>query len=956
MRKPTYKELEKRVNELEKEIAKLKKYGESIKKSEKKYKELVNLLPQIVFETDKRGNITFANYHAFGILGYTRDDFDKGMNAFKIIAPHDRDKAKESIQKVLSGEELGSIEYSVKKKDGSTLPVLVYSTPVIHNNKPVGMRGIVIDIAEQKRADNLIRIQKDLSVELSAASGLSEGLSLCLEAALQASELDCGGIYLLDKTSGALDMALHIGLPPDFIRSTSHFESDSDNVKLVTAGKPLYTQHQKLGVPLDEVEQSEELKAIAVLPIIHQEQMIGCMNVASHTLDQVPVFSRVALETIATQIGSAIARLQAKEALRKSEERYEFATRAGKVGIWDWNIKTDDFYLDPVIKDFLGYTDEEIPNDLETWKGFMYPDDREPVMEAVQACIEGKTPEYTFEHRVIHKNGSLCWIQVHGTVIRGKKGKPIRMMGTYTDITERKKVEEALRESEKKYKTLYDSSRDAIMIIAPKKRFLSGNPAAVRLFGCKDETEFITKSPVDLSPEYQPDGTLSTEKAQQMMAIVTEKGSHFDEWTHKRVNGEEFHATVLLTKMELHGEEVFQATVRDITDRKNAEEERKKLEEQLFQSQKMESIGRLAGGIAHDFNNILVSIMGYAELLKIKFGDTSTSEGHAADIILKSAERASDLTGQLLGFARGGKYNPAPLIVNDIIEEAIHVSEKIFEKNIKVKFDFEKKINTIEADKNQLDQVLTNIIINAKDAMPNGGELIFKTENVYLDEEYTGKFQELRPGNYVKILVTDTGMGMPKSIKDRIFEPFFTTKGTGRGTGLGLATVYGIIKNHNGHITCTSEPGEGTTFTIYLPASEKEIIMETGETKVIKGEGTILLVDDEEQVRRVAKEQLEYLGYKVIIANDGIEAVDIYKKGKEKIDLVLLDMVMPDMSGKETFQALKNIGPNVKIILISGFSQNGKATEILEGGALEFIQKPFKLYDLSKAISEVLKK
>jgi len=956
MSKPTYKDLEKRVNELEKEIAKLKKYGVSIKESEKKYKKLLNLLPQIVFEADQEGNITFANYHAFGMLGYTKNDFDKGMKVLEIVAPHDRDRANESIQKVLRGEVLGSMEYSIQKKDGNTLPVLVYSTPVLHNNNPVGVRGIVIDITEHKRAENLIRSQRDLSIELSTASGLTEGLSLCLETALQVSELDCGGVYLVDKNSGALDLVIHQGLPTDFVRETSHFESDSGNVKLVMTGTPTYGQHQKLGVPIDEVSRSEELKAIAVIPIIHQEQVIGCMNVASHSLNEVPRFSRDALETIATQIGSAIVRLQAKEALRKSEERYGLATQAGKVGIWDWNIKTNDLYLDPVIKDFLGYTDEEIPNDLEIWKGFMYPDDREPVMETVQACIEGKIPEYTFEHRVIHKNGSICWIQVHGTVIKDKKGKPLRMMGTYTDITERKNAEEALRESEKKYKTLYDSSRDAIMIIAPKKGYLSGNPATVRMFGCKDEAEFITKSPVDLSPKYQPDRTLSSEKAKQMMAIVMERGSHFDEWKHKRVNGEEFYATVLLTKMKLHGEEVFQATVRDITDQKNAELERRKLEEQLFQSQKMESIGRLAGGIAHDFNNILASIMGYAELLKIKFGDTSTSEGHAAEIILKSAQRASDLTGQLLGFARGGKYNPVPLIINDVIEEAIHVSEKIFEKNIKVTFDFEKKINTIEADKNQIDQVLTNIIINAKDAMPNGGELIFKTENVYLDEEYTCKFQELRPGNYVEILVTDTGMGMPRSIKDRIFEPFFTTKGAGRGTGLGLATVYGIIKNHNGHITCSSEPGEGTTFTIYLPVSEKEIIMETGETTVIKGEETILLIDDEEQVRRVAKEQLEYLGYKVIIASDGIEAVDKYKKEKEKIDLILLDMVMPDMSGKETFQALKKICPDIKVVLISGFSQNGKAAEILNRGALGFIQKPFKLYDLSKMIADVLKK
>jgi PAS domain S-box-containing protein len=956
MSKPTYKDLEKRVNELEKEKARLKKYGESIKESEKKYKELLNLLPQIVFESDREGNITFANYHAFGMLGYTKKDFDKGVNVLEIIAPHDRDRAGKSIQRVLGGEELGSMEYAIQKKDGSILPVLVYSSPVMHNNKPVGVRGIVIDITEQKRVENLIRSQRDLSIELSTASGLSEGLNLCLETALRVSELDSGGVYLVNKNSGALELAFHKGLPADFIRQASHFEPDSGNVKLVMEGKSIYSQHQKLGVPIDKARQSEQLRAIAVIPIMHQDQVIGCMNVASHTLSEVPGFARDALETIAAQIGSAIVRLQAKEALRKSKERYELATQAGKVGIWDWNIKTNDFYLDPGIKDFLGYTDEEMSNDPETWKEYLHPDDREPVMETAQACIDGKMPEYRFEHRVIHKNGSTCWIQVHGTVIRDKKGKTLRMMGTYTDITERKNAEEALRESEKKYKTLYDTSRDAIMIIEPKRGYLSGNPATVKMFGCKNEAEFITKSPVDLSPEYQPDGTLSIEKAKQVMALVMEKGSHFYEWKHKRISGEEFYATVLLTKMELHGEDVLQATVRDITDQKNAEEERKKLEEQLFQSQKMESIGRLAGGVAHDFNNILTSIMGYAELLKIKFGNISNSEGHAAEIILKSAQRASELIRQLLGFARGGKYNPVPLIVNDVIEEAVHVSENIFEKNIKVTFEFEKKINTVEADKNQLDQVLTNMIINAKDAMPNGGELIFKTENVCLDEEYTGKFQELRPGNYVKVLVTDTGMGMPRSIKDRIFEPFFTTKGAGRGTGLGLATVYGIIKNHNGCITCSSEPGEGTTFTIYLPVSEKEIILETGETKVIKGEETILLVDDEEQVRRVAKDQLEFLGYKVITASDGIEAVNKYKKIKEKIDLILLDMVMPAMSGKETFQALKNIDPDVKIILISGFSQNDRAMEVLNGGALGFIQKPFQLYNLSKIIADGLKK
>ncbi len=702
-----YQELEKRVKELENENSNLKKVVEFLEESEEKYREFVNLLPQIVFETDKKGNITFANYYAFDLLGYTPEDIAKGLNMIEIIAPPDRGNAREHMHKVMKGAKPDGVEYLVQKKDGSILSVLSYYTSIIHDDKPVGLRGIAIELTERKRTENLMRIQRDLSMKLSTASaGLGKGLGLCLETALEASGLDCGGVYLVDKITGALDLALHQGLPGAFIRSTSHYEAGSDNVKLVMAGKPVYSKHQDLGTPLDESRKREELKAIGVLPISHHGQVIGCMNVASHTLEEVPVFSRTVLETIAAQIGSVITHLQ---------------------------------------------------------------------------------------------------------------------------------TEEALKETEKK-----------------------------------------------------------------------------------------------------------------------TAEERRKLEEQLFQAQKMESIGRLAGGTAHEFNNILTSIMGYAELLKLDLASASTRKKHMADIIIKSVERASDLTRQLLAFARGGKSNPVPLIVNDLINKTINVSEKIFEKNIKVKYDLEQKLKPIEADKNQLGQVLTNIIINARDAMPNGGELIFKTANVFLDEEYTGKFQELNPGNYVKISITDTGMGMPPSIKNRIFEPFFTTKEVGCGTGLGLATVYGIIKNHNGHITCTSEPGKGTTFTIYLPVTDKKIIPGENESKVIKGEETILLVDDEEYVRDVAKRQLERLGYKAITAGDGIEAIEIYKK--KKIDLVLLDMVMPNLAGKETYLELKNINPDIKVVLISGFSQDARCTEILKEGALAFLPKPFKLVELSNVLAGVLKK
>lgn len=392
----------------------------------------------------------------------------------------------------------------------------------------------------------------------------------------------------------------------------------------------------------------------------------------------------------------------------------------------------------------------------------------------------------------------------------------------------------------------------------------------------------------------------------------------------------------------------------DITKQHKTEVEKKKLEEQLIQSQKMESIGRLAGGIAHDFNNILTSIMGYAELLKLQFPDENSSEGEAADVILRGAERASNLTQQLLGFARKGRFNPKPLNVNVIIKETVEVSEKIFEKKIRVDFNLDKNIDTVEADGRQLDQVLTNLIINAKDAMPTGGSLTFKTENIYLDQDIVSKFPELLPGKYVKISVMDTGTGIPKKIIDDVFEPFFSTKGEGKGTGLGLATVYGIIKNHNGHIHVASEPGKSTTFTIYLPVTLEKIAKQRKKFEIYKGSGTVLIVDDEAPVRQIASIMLRGFGYEIIPAENGIEAIQIFRDNIDRIDLVLLDIIMPEMDGIQTLRELRKIDPTVKVVLSSGYSKDDKAAELVTDGAASFIQKPYKRDELSKVVIETM--
>jgi len=368
----------------------------------------------------------------------------------------------------------------------------------------------------------------------------------------------------------------------------------------------------------------------------------------------------------------------------------------------------------------------------------------------------------------------------------------------------------------------------------------------------------------------------------------------------------------------------------------------------------MESIGKLAGGIAHDFNNILTGIKGYAELLKMRFDGSNTDVGRATDVIIKGAERASDLTRQLLGFAREGKFNPVPLNVNEVIKEVMDVSEKILEKNVIVVYKFAENINAIEVDKNQLDQVLTNLIINAKDAMPNGGKLMFKTENIEINKKVIKKLFTLESGSYVKISVSDSGIGMSKKISNRVFEPFFTTKDECKGTGLGLATAYGIIRNHNGHINVKSEPGKGATFSIYFPVTSNKVTEELVEESLVKGDDTILIVDDEDYIRDLLKTHLEYLGYTILLARDGLEAVRIYKDKHKTINLVLLDMIMPKLPGKETFLQLKKINSKAKVLIISGFSKGEKAEEVLSDGAMGFIHKPFNFSKLSRVINEAL--
>jgi two-component system, cell cycle sensor histidine kinase and response regulator CckA len=396
----------------------------------------------------------------------------------------------------------------------------------------------------------------------------------------------------------------------------------------------------------------------------------------------------------------------------------------------------------------------------------------------------------------------------------------------------------------------------------------------------------------------------------------------------------------------------IEGSVLDITDRKRAEEDKKRIEEQLFHAQKMEAIGTLAGGIAHDFNNILGGILAGLSLIELRLGSDSLHDAEIQEI-KGLVLRGADVVGQLLGFARRGKYTVRPVDLAKVIKKMRAMFGRT-RRDLTIQYDFAPGLKAVLMDNTQLEQVLLNLFLNAGHAMPDGGRLMLRARDVALSNEQTEVYG-VTPGCFVELVIADTGVGMDAATQARIFEPFFTTKPTGLGSGLGLASVYGIIKNHGGMITVDSELGKGTAFTLFLPATdlhpEKDVI---SSTEIHRGEGTILVVDDEVGLLTSLSKALETLGYKVLTAIGGAEAVEIVREHRDELSLVILDLIMPEMSGAKTYDALRKIAPKLKVLLSSGYSIEGQADELLARGYSGFIQKPFDLARLSAKLKEIL--
>ncbi len=631
-----------------------------------------------------------------------------------------------------------------------------------------------------------------------------------------------------------------------------------------------------------------------------------------------------------------IERENIQQSLKESEERLSLAMAAGNTAIWDWHIQKNEVFWSPNMSLMCGLSGHALSPIDEEFLNLISSEDREYFHHCVHDTFE-KRVDLSCEYRVISSDSSLRWLNTRAKLYYDENGQPLRMIGTTRDITDRKETERKIFEQA----ALLDIATDAILVRDLKSQIIFWNQGAERMYAWQSQ-EVLAKNTKDIFYN-------SHDNEQEIAAFKTvlNSGNWEGELYKKTKLGEEIIVQSRWTLMlDANSKPKSILTVdTDIT-------EKKRLQQQYFRAQRLESIGILAGGIAHDINNILTPILGSAQLLKVRFSQDNNRVLQMLTIIENNAKQGAALVKQLLSFARGfeGKYTI--LQVNDLIKDTIQFAKQTLSKSIKFSTHLSPKLAPVYGDKTQLHQVVMNLVVNAADAMPNGGYLSISAENLYIDEDIRHINCHAKVGNYIVITVRDTGTGMSPEIVERIFEPFFTTKDFGKGTGLGLSTVQGIIKSHKGFINVDSKVGKGSKFQVFLPSLNQEIsLLKSDDNKMYQGRGElILLVDDEAQIIEVTKTILENYNYQIITAKNGQEAIDIYTENQEEIKLVLMDIMMPEMDGNAAICKLKEINPQVKIIACSG--RNIEADNEAQVAAI--LLKPYSNQELLKKLNFVL--
>ncbi len=635
-------------------------------------------------------------------------------------------------------------------------------------------------------------------------------------------------------------------------------------------------------------------------------------------------------------------RKHAERAAHDWQKRLEMAQKAGlRIGLWDWDLITNTvIWSDETYRQF-GLKPGTFSGRVEDASVRIHPDDQQRVGDMIRKVLDGKAQDYAAQYRVVRPDGTLCWIDAHGVMVsNGSK----HMMGIGVDITDLKNNAISLQRSEEKYRNLFENARQGMFRSRPDGTLLDANPALVTMLGYESKEELLS---LNLARDIYEDPA-------ERQKILDSYGIHrwvdILELNWKRKDGRII--TVRTTGGRIIGEDGlvshYEVIVEDIT-------ERRRLEAQYRQAQKMEAVGLLAGGISHDFNNLLGVIIGNAELLLE--ATPSGPQQHYGEAIKQAGASAAQLVRQLLAFSRKQVLYSVTLDLNTIVGDISKILKRLIGEDVQVETLLQKGLGSVRADRGQMEQILMNLATNARDAMPNGGKVSIRTENAELTLEDAKHCVYVKPGKYIRLSVSDSGVGMSEEVKSRVFEPFFTTKPQGHGTGLGLATVYGIVKQSGGYIWITSSPGTGSTCDVYLPRLDEAAVASAPDlhhqAQSPKGTETILLLEDEVSLRAVTCEFLTASGYKVLQASRGDEAISLAEHYKGEIALIISDVVLPEMSGPLAVKKLQALHPEMKALYVSGYTEVPVAQQIIAEG-LTVMSKPVPRIDLLNKVDEML--
>ena len=1069
------------------------KEEEALLESGRRFRELADLLHQPVFETDETGRLTFANRRAFETFGYRPEDFDKGISFFHFVAPGDQTKARENYRRIMEGEKGNGTEYVMQKKDGSTFPVMVFSSPVIRQNEIVGIRGIVVDISKSKRTEEALLIERERLEAVTQSIGAGLAIISKDYRTLWSNKV------LKDLFGDVEDKICHVTYnqrdkicPECGVREI--FEKGKDKVVHEQSGR--------------DIHGNKIWSEIVATPIKDEKG-----NITSALELVIPITERK----------------RAEESLRKSEARFQELFDEAPVGYHEYDIEGRVMQVNRTELRMLGYSLEEMMGQL-IWN---FTAEKEEAEKSARAQLAGTIPAVqNLERTFRRKDGTTFPALIQNRIFRNSEGRTTGIRSILQDISEIKKmeaetkrlahedsvlaeigrivsstsnIEEVYKVFAEKVRELIDFDRIGLGLIDFEKNMVKfpyiegcfvpgrqpGDVVSLQgtatekvlqahagiIIALESEEEIAAMVP-GLLPEFrcgirstltiplisrdQVIGTLAlrskipgiyTERdlklaenignqiagtiaSAQLLSRLTEteeslrrsEGKFRDLYDHAPLGYHEYDmegriASVNRTELEILGytaEEMIgqymwkfdidgeaarerilaklrgilppdsnlertyrkkdgtsmsvlcqdrlildergkirgiRCIIQDITERKETEKEKAVLQDQLRQAQKMEAIGTLAGGIAHDFNNILTAILGYAELASLALEESSKAK-HNLENSMKAAHRAKDLVQQILTFSRQGKQERKLLNIKPIIKEGLKFLRASLPATIAIHQKIEDDLGLVMADPTEIHQVLMNLCTNAAHAMDEiGGDLGVFLGNFDMDGRKSAAPVEIQPGPYVRLRVSDTGRGMPPGILSRIFDPYFTTKGPGKGTGLGLAVVHGIVKGYGGEITVSSEVGKGSTFDIYFPRIEAAGV-DLGSFKAeplpLGGNERVLFVDDEKAIADVGREILGHLGYEVTARTSSIDALELFREKSDQFDLVVTDMTMPNMSGDKLAQELLKIRRDIPIILCTGFSEHITEDRAKVMGIRGFVMKPMGMQELSKAIRSAL--